>query len=266
MFRRYLLPFLASMTLIALASIAASAQVGQLRGHVTLKQADGTVVPAAGAQVDVFRIDMSGKYEIKTNNKGEFVFAGMFITGDFIIAASLPGAQPSYLPGVKAGRDVDYPLELIMPGDGKRLTFEEAKQLAANKSPSSGGSTKESAADRAKRAELLKKNEEITASNEKAKSSNEIIGRMFKAGNDALKAKNYDEAIARFDEGLQADPEHPGAPALLTNKTMALNSRAVDRYNAAVKAADDAEKNTGMDAAKKDWTAASQSGAKAVAM
>lgn len=266
MFRRYLLPFLASVTLIAVVSIAASAQVGQLRGHVTLKQADGTVVPAAGALVDVFRIDMTGKYNIKANNKGEFVFAGMFLAGDYIITASLPGAQPSYLPGVKAGREIDYPLELTMPGDGKRLTLEEAKALAADKSPSTGGGAKESAEDRAKRAELLKKNEEIAASNEKAKTSNEIVGRSFKAGNDALKAKNYDEAIARFDEGLQADPEHPGAPALLTNKTMALNSRAVDRYNAAVKATDEAAKNAGMEAAKKDWTAASESGAKAVAM
>ncbi|HEV7744209.1 MAG TPA: tetratricopeptide repeat protein [Pyrinomonadaceae bacterium] len=268
MFRRYFLPLLASVTLVALASIAASAQVGELRGHVTLKQADGTVVPAAGAQIDVFRVDMTGKYEIKTNKKGEFVFAGMFYAGEYVIAASMPGAQPSYLPGVKAGRDVDYPLELVMPGDGKRLTMEEARALATNKTPSTGGGggAKESADDKAKRAELLKKNEEIAASNEKAKNSNEIVGRMFKAGNDALKAKNYDEAIARFDEGLQADPEHPGAPALLTNKTMALNARAVDRYNLAVKATDDAEKNTGMEAAKKDWTAASQSGAKAVAL
>jgi tetratricopeptide (TPR) repeat protein len=269
MFRRYLLPFLASVTLIALVSIVASAQVGQLRGHVTLKQADGTVVPAAGAQIDVYRVDMTGKYAIKADKKGEFVFAGMFLAGDYIIAASMPGAQPSYLPGVKAGREVDYPLELNMPGDGKRLTIEEAKALATNNSPAGGGGgggAKESAEDKAKRAELLKKNEEITANNEKAKSSNEIIGRMFKAGNDALKAKNYDEAIARFDEGLQADPEHPGAPALLTNKTMALNARAVDRYNLAVKATDDAQKTTGLEAAKKDWTAASQSGAKAVAM
>ena len=47
---------------------------------------------------------------------------------------------------------------------------------------------------------------------------------------------------------------------------MALNGRAVDRYNAALKSADDAAKSSGMEAAKKDWTAAKESGAKAVAM
>src|SRR4030095_1763241 len=232
MFRRYFMPLLATAALIASISIVAFAQVGQLRGHVTLKQADGTVVPAADATVDVFRVDMTGKSNAKTNKKGEFVFAGLFYAGDYIIAVSLPGAQPSYQPGVKVGRDVDYAIELTAPGDGRQLTLAEIKTLMGDKSPASGG-VKESAEDRAKREEILKKNAEIVASNEKAKSSNEIIGRAFKAGNEALKVKNYDEAIARFDEGLQADPEHPGAPALLTNKTMALNSRAVDRYNAA---------------------------------
>jgi tetratricopeptide (TPR) repeat protein len=265
MFRRYFTPLLVSAALIALISIAASAQVGQLRGHVTLKQADGTVVPAADAVVDVFRVDMNGKSETKTNKKGEFVFAGLFYAGDYVIGVSLPGAQPSYQPGVKVGREIDYAIELTAPGDGRRLTLAEIRSLMGNNGPASGGG-KESAEDKAKREEILKKNAEITASNEKAKSSNEIIGRSFKAGNDALKAKNYDEAIARFDEGLQADPEHPGAPALLTNKTLALNARAVDRYNAALKSTDEAAKNSGMAAAKKDWTAAQESGAKAVTM
>lgn len=267
MFRRYLIMPFSIAVLIALISIAASAQVGQLRGHVTLKQADGSVVPAADAVVDVFRTDVSGKSETKTNKKGEFVFAGLFLAGDYVIGVSLPGAKPSYQTGVKSGRDVDYGIELTAPGDGRRLTLAEIKTLIGdNKGPAAGGGVKESAEEKAKRAEIIKKNEEIAASNEKAKSSNEIIGRAFKAGNDALKAKNYDEAIARFDEGLQADPEHPGAPALLTNKTMALNARAVDRYNAALRATDDAAKSSGIEAAKKDWTAAKESSSKAVAM
>ncbi len=263
MFRRHLLPLFSGLALIVCISITASAQSGQLRGHVTLKQADGTAVPAVDAIIDVYRIDLSGKYTAKTNKRGEFAFAGLPFIGDYIIGVSLPGAQASYQPGVKAGRDVDYALELMAPGDGRRLTLEEIRTLMNTKTPASGGS-KETAEDRAKRAELLKKNEEITAANERAKNSNEIIARSFKAGNDALKLKNYDESIARYDEGLQADPEHPGAPALLTNKAMALIARAIERFNTAVKATDETTKNAGIDAAKKDWTAASESSAKAV--
>ncbi len=264
MFRRYLLPLLASIAFALSTSLLVSAQSGQLRGHVTLKQADGTVVPAADATVDVFRMDLPGDYQLKTNKKGEFVHAGLPFTGTYTLAASMPGAQPYFLPNVKAGRDEDYKIELAI-GDGKRLTRADIKTLMA-KTPGAAGDTKPSSEDKAKREELLRKNQEIVEANKKAEASNVTIERTFKAGNEALKVKNYDLAITQYDEGLSADPTHPGAPALLTNKTLALNARAVEKYNAAVKATDDAAKTAGLDSAKKDWQAASEAGTKAVAL
>jgi tetratricopeptide (TPR) repeat protein len=264
MFRRYLLPLLAGVAFALSTSLLVSAQSGQLRGHVTLKQADGTVVPAADATVDVFRMDLPGDYQLKTNKKGEFVHAGLPFTGTYTLAASMPGAQPYFLPNVKAGRDEDYKIELAI-GDGKRLTRADIKTLMA-KSPGAAGDTKPSSEDKAKREELLRKNQEILEANKKAEASNVTVERTFKAGNEALKVKNYDLAITQYDEGLNADPNHPGAPALLTNKTLALNARAVERYNAAVKATDDAAKTAGLDSAKKDWQAASEAGTKAVAL
>jgi tetratricopeptide (TPR) repeat protein len=265
MFRRYLLPALASLAFVFSTSLLVPAQNGQLRGKVTLKQADGTIVPAADAVVDVFRWDLPGDYNLKTNKKGEFVHAGLPFTGTYVISVSMPGAQPFYQAGIKAGRDEEVKIELAT-GDGSRLTRADIKTLMARTPGTSPAGAKESPEDKAKRAELLKKNAEIAASNKKAEESNAIIERTFKAGNEALKLKNYDLAIAQYDEGLTADPEHPGAAALLTNKTMALNARAVDKYNAAVKAADEAAKTAGIDAAKKDWQAASESGAKAVSL
>lgn len=264
MFRRYLLPLLASIAFALSTSLLVSAQSGQLRGHVTLKQADGSVVPAADATVDVFRMDLPGDYQLKTNKKGEFVHAGLPFTGTYTLAASMPGAQPYFLPNVKAGRDEDYKIELAI-GDGKRLTRADIKTLMA-KTPGAAGDTKPSSEDKAKREELLRKNQEILEANKKAEASNVTVERTFKAGNEALKVKNYDLAITQYDEGLSADPNHPGAPALLTNKTLALNARAVEKYNAAVKATDDAAKTAGLDSAKKDWQAASEAGTKAVAL
>jgi len=265
MFRRYFLPILASVAFVFSTSLLVSAQNGQLRGHVTLKQADGTIVPAADAVVDVFRSDLPGDFNLKTNKKGEFVHAGLPLQGTYIISVSMPGAQPYYLPGVRAGRDEDVKIELST-GDGRRLTRADIKTIMAKTPGSTPSGAKETSEDKAKVEELKKKNAEIEAANKKAEASNAIIDRTFKAGNDALRAKNYDAAIAQYDEGLNADPDHPGAPALLTNKTMALNARAVDKYNAAVKAPDDAAKTAGIESAKKDWTEASQSGNKAVAM
>ncbi len=268
MFRRYLLPVLATSFLVISLSMLASAQTGQLRGHVTMKQADGTVQPVAGALIDVYRVDIATKapFSTKTDKKGGFAYAGLTYTGDYVIVASASGAQAYWQPGVKAGRDVDYSVEML-PGDGKRLTGDELKTLMASSgsaSASSGG--RETAEEKAKRAELMKKNAEIEEGNKKIEAANATIERAFRSGNEAMKAKNYDAAIAQYDEGLAADPEHPGAPALLTNKSMALNSRGVDKFNAAVRAGDEATKTAGIEAARKDWQAASEAGAKAVTM
>src|SRR6185436_4746981 len=112
--------------LLAFASVTAFAQVGELRGHVWMQQADGQKVPLADAQIDVFRTDMNAKYNTKTNKKGEFVFAGLPFIGTYLVAASHPTAKPGWVPGVKAGRDI--PCEItVTPGDGKRLTLDEIK-------------------------------------------------------------------------------------------------------------------------------------------
>jgi len=87
--------------LLMLSAVIASAQTGELRGHVKLKQADGTSAPLAGAQIDVFRTDVNGKYDTKTDKRGAFVFAGLPYVGNYIIAVSASGAQPNFLKDVK---------------------------------------------------------------------------------------------------------------------------------------------------------------------
>lgn len=268
MFRRYVFSVLACAALIFSTAVFAAAQTGQLRGQVVLKQADGTIAPASDVAIEVYRTDVSGKYATKTDKKGGFVFAGVPFIGTYIIVASREGLQPTWIPGVKAGREIEYKVDMV-PGDGRRFTPEEIKNIIAqSKGPAGAGAAgvKESAEDKTKREELERKNAEILEKNKKAEESNEIIQRTFKAGNDALRLKNYDEAIAQFDEGLRADPDHPGAPSLLTNKSSALNSRAVVKFNAAIQSKDDAAKSAGLEAAKKDWREASESSKKSVEM
>ncbi len=262
MFRRYLFASVALVGLFVATAVLAAAQAGQLRGHVAMKQADGTTVPAAGAQIDVFRTDIPGKYETKTDKKGEFVFAGLPFQGTYIVAASLAGASPDWIPNVKAGREIDYPFTLT-PGDGARLTLEQMKAAMAQKSGSGGGAAQPSAVDKAKQAEIAREVAEIAASNEKAKNANVIIDRTFKAGNAALLAKNYDEAIKQYQEGLAADA---GQSALLTNEAAAYKARGVEKYNAGISATDDAAKNSSLEAAKSDFKAAAEASAKAATL
>ena len=284
MISRHFFGALAVAILVASASLTAVAQVGELRGHVWMKQADGQKVPLADAQIDVFRTDMNAKYNTKTNKKGEFVFAGLPFVGTYTVAASHPTATPNWVPGVKAGRDIPCEIELT-PGEGKRLTFEEIKSAGGgvpNPTAASGGAPsggKESAEDKAKREEMIKKNAEIESANKKISEANEVIGRTFKAGNEALTAagaasrsNNSEEAIAKYtaavtayDEGLAADAEQP---AILTNKAVALKGRGVERFNSAVrsKTLDDAGRAAALQTAKEDFKAAAETAGKAVTM
>ncbi|HEY3581626.1 MAG TPA: hypothetical protein VGK82_13815 [Pyrinomonadaceae bacterium] len=281
MINKYFIGTLAVAILLAVASAPAFAQTGELRGHVWMQQADGQKVPLADAQIDVFRTDMKGDFHTKTNKKGEFVFAGIPFIGSYVVAASHPTASPNFVPGVKAGRGVDVDIT-VTPGSGKKLTLDEITKANAAAPPaggSSGGGGTESAADKAKREEIMKKNAEIEASNKKITEANEVISRTFKAGNEALaaataasKANNTDEAIQKYgdavtqyDQGLAADPDQP---AILTNKAVALKARGVERYNAAIrsKTLDDAGRTAAVDQAKADFKAAAEAANKAAGM
>lgn len=261
MFRKSLFTILAAAAMMFSASAIASAQVGALHGHVFMQQADGTKVPLADAVIDVYRTDISGKYNTKTNKKGEWVFAGLPYTGVYTVAASHPTAQPNWQPNVKAGRELDVVINLS-PGDGKRLTLDEIKSATA---PPAAGAAKsggsESASDKAKREEAARRLAEIEAKNKKIEESNEIVQRTFNAGNTALNNKNYDEAITQYDAGLAADPQQP---MILANKSVALKARGIQRYNAGITSKDEAEKKTGLDGARADFRAAAEAMTKSV--
>jgi len=275
MIGKYFVGALAVAILLAVASVPAFAQVGELRGKVMMKQADGQTVPLADAQIDVFRTDMKASYKTKTNKNGEFVFAGLPFIGTYTVAASHPTAAPNYVPGVRAGKGI--PVEItVTPGDGRKLTLEDLEKVGG---ASANPTAAPSAADKAKMEEMVKKNAELEEKNKKITESNEVIARTFKAGNDALTAANtasrakqtdvavqkFTEAVTQYDEGLAADADQP---ALLTNKAVALKGRGVERYNAAItnKSLDDAGRNAALDAAKADFKAAADSSTKAVTM
>ena len=281
MISKYFFAVFAVAVLAASAAVTASGQVGELRGHVFMQQADGQKVPLADAVIDVFRTDITGKYDTKTNKKGEFVFAGLPFIGTYTVAASHPTAAPNFVPGVKAGRDIQCDI-VVTPGNGKRLTLAELKSAApanAGGSSSGGSSGGESAADKAKREELMRKNAEIEASNKKITEANEIIARTFKAGNEALQAatvatrannsdeaiQKYSDAVGQYDQGLAADADQP---AILTNKAVALKGRGVEKFNATIrsKTLDDAAKATALQAAKDDFKAAAEASTKAVTL
>lgn len=262
--RSYFLNSIAVVAVLLFGSLAASAQTGALRGAVKLMGADGKAAPVTNGVVDVWRTDIGGEYHTKTDKNGEWVFAGLPFTGFYVVSISAPGASPMAKKDVRAGREVPVDVVLVS-GNGKKLTRDEAIAAASGGGAASSSSTND-AAERAKAAEIAKKNEEIANANKKIDDSNKVIGDSFKAGNTALIAKNFDEAIKQYDTGIAADPDHPGLPSLLTNKSQALKGRGVDKYNAAIQSKDDAARTAGLDAAKADFKAAADAANQAVDM
>jgi tetratricopeptide (TPR) repeat protein len=266
MHRKNFFIFLAAVAALLLTGVTASAQLDRLRGQITLQQADGTAVPVEKAVVEVFRLDRGGNKDTTTDKKGNFTLV-LDVAGDYVVAISAPNAAPQVMP-IKVREEI-YKIALT-PGDGRRFTKDEvlaavrgsaipsnspaATPTATTTASTTPAAPTESADDKAKRAEIERKNEEIKAKNAKVEQSNAIVIRTYKAGNEALKAERFDEAITQYDEGLAADPEQP---ALLTNKAFALTRRGVVRYNAAKN--DEAARA----AAKKDFTDATEAAKKA---
>lgn len=217
------------------ASATAFAQTAPVAGVIEMKKADGTVAPVEGAMVEAFRTDIkSSGPAAKTDKKGQFSFAGLTVGAEYVLSVSAPGGSPSYLPGVKPGMEK---LKLTLdPGDGRRLTADEVRQAMAQ--AGSGGGTM-SEEDKKKQAEHEAKVKEVEAKNAKILKENQIIEAALKEGNEAFTSKNFDIAVAKYDEGINANPTFAGsAPVLMNNKGAALRERAVIHYNQNVRSTD----------------------------
>lgn len=235
MFRQLSISLAFVITFIVFGASALHAQSAPVSGKVELKKADGTVVPAEGALVEVFRTDIksSGPAD-KTDKKGQFSFAGLQVGATYVLSISAPGASPTFMPGIKPGMDnLKFTLN---EGDGRRLTPEEVRMAAIQ---SQSGQTEMSEEDKKAKAEYDKKLAEVTAKNEKIKQETAIIEASLKDGNAAFLAKNWDVAIDKYSEGINANPTFAGsAPVLMNNKGAALRERAVLTYNQNVRASD----------------------------
>lgn len=266
MFRKNYLTVLLTVAFLLIGSSAIFAQTAPVRGKIELIKADGTKEPVSGAVVEPFRTDAKGKAPAaKTNKKGEFNFAGLQIGQTFALSISAPNIKPTVQPGIKAGMEnVNI---TVSEGDGKRWTEDEVRQSLT--APASTGTSATTAAtstetNNQKPAELTEeqkkaqaeyeaKVKEVTSKNEKIKKNTEIIQAALKEGNSAFESKNYDIAVAKYTEGINAEPEYVGsAPILLNNKGAALKSRAIDAYNQAIKSSDQAAKAAAMAKVKQD--------------
>lgn len=234
MFKRKFFGSMAAAAFVLSLGFTAFGQTAPVRGKVLIEQPDGTKVPAPDITVEGYRSDISkGKLPTaKTNRRGEFSFAGVLFGARLIIAVGGPGITPSYLPNISPGNEnVEF---VVKPGDGRILTEEEVRAAAANSggTPAAGLSDEERKKLEQEQAEFDAKRKAIEEANARAAKGNEVRQLTLKEGSEAFAAKNYDVAIAKFDEGYQIDPEFVGAaPLFLNNKALSLRQRAVATFN-----------------------------------
>ncbi|MBA2379574.1 MAG: hypothetical protein H0V76_08370 [Blastocatellia bacterium] len=235
--------------------ISVLAQGQAVQGVVRVKKADGTESPAAGVTVEAYRTD-TGRGSLPaaiTNDKGEFSWASFPSGHVYALSVSGPGVGPRIQPNVKGG--MTQLVIIVDEGAGEKLTEAEVREVASL----AGLSEAELKALQAKQqVEIEKYNAEKARIEDTAK----VVNAALQAGNAAFNSKppQYEVAIAKYDEGIAAQPDFAGsAPVLLNNRGLAFQRRAVENYNAAAKNTDATARLAAMATVRKDFADAMDS-------
>jgi tetratricopeptide (TPR) repeat protein len=153
---------------LALIAIPGFAQTGTMSGKVV--DTDGK--PMTGVTISIDRQGIAGHFEVKTDNKGQYLHAG------------LPTGQ--------------YKVSVVK--DGKTLTTNENVRVAFGADAKADFDMKNAKAA----AGAVSDEERKKIAEEKAKA--DATKASFEAARTAMAAKNYDEAIRLFKEASEKDP------------------------------------------------------------
>lgn len=165
------------------------AQTAVMEGNVKGEDAK----PVQGAMIKITRTDIKGNYQVKTDKKGHFLYAGLPL-GTYDVSVEIGGAAKDSVKGVRLHSD--------MPP----IDFDLAKSAAGGPGEQ-GGQTQPAAQDATRgmsaqqKAELEKQLKE----REEAMKKNKELNDAFNAGMTAAQAKQWDQAIASFNKASELD-------------------------------------------------------------
>lgn len=271
--------FVAAALLVASFAVNVSAQfTATATGKVTLKQADGTEAPLPDALVEIHRTDIKQYKKVKTDKKGEYLYAGIDPTGTYTLVVSAPNAAPTYIQNINLNRQSANNFSLN-PGDGRTLTLADIKAAAATTpaaaksgaAPAASGPKMSAEEAKKKQEELDKEIAAVKAKNAKIEERNAKLPVIVKTANDAVNASNslkgadkiskLDEAINNYNQGIEIDPD---TAVVYGNKQIALRSRGLEKYNMAIVNKDKAARDAGLESARNDLKDAVETAEKAV--
>ena len=178
-----------SLAGMLMCAVGALAQTAVMEGNV--KGEDGK--PVQGAMIKITRTDIKGNYQVKTDKKGHFLYAGLPL-GMYDVSVEIGGAAKDSVKGVRLHSDMP-PIE-----------FDLAKSAAGGPGEQ-GGQTQPAAQDATRgmsaqqKAELEKQLKE----REEAMKKNKELNDAFNAGMTAAQSKQWDQAIASFNKASELD-------------------------------------------------------------
>ena len=178
-----------SLAGMLMCAVGALAQTAVMEGNV--KGEDGK--PVQGAVIKITRTDIKGNYQVKTDKKGHFLYAGLPL-GMYDVSVEIGGAAKDSVKGVR------------LHGDMPPVDFDLAKSAAGGPGEQ-GGQTQPAAQDATRgmsaqqKAELEKQLKE----REEAMKKNKELNDAFNVGMTAAQAKQWDQAIASFNKASELD-------------------------------------------------------------
>jgi tetratricopeptide (TPR) repeat protein len=179
-----------------LTGVFAYGQMGTFMGKVVGE--DGKGVPNIVIKIE--RKDIKGNWQTKTNKKGDWIYSGMPVPGQFAITCEMNGQVADALNGVRS--QMGDPVELKDFCDLKKLV---AKRKATEAAMATGQVTQEMARDMSpeQKAAMEKAMKERSASMAKNKALNDA----YNAGMAAMQAKDFPTAIDSFKKAAELDPK-----------------------------------------------------------
>jgi tetratricopeptide (TPR) repeat protein len=205
MFGTILRRFASLGAFVVLLSTVGLAQTVPIEGSVKLKTPEGAK-PVADAVIDVYRIDIKGQWEIKSDKNGRFVRLGMPLVGRYLIVFSAPGAQPLWLNQIRL--NPPPPLDIVLePGDGTRLTYD---QVQAQIRQSQGGAPAQPqqqvpAVDKAKAEQAQKEMESKKKEAQELQAAFDVAREHYNQGVQLSQAQNFQGALSEFEQAAAID-------------------------------------------------------------
>jgi|DewCreStandDraft_3_1066083.scaffolds.fasta_scaffold00172_19 tetratricopeptide (TPR) repeat protein len=229
------------------------AQTAGIEGEIVVVQPDGSRVPAVNALVELYRLDVRGKYQTKTDKRGHFAHIGLPY-GRYAIIVSGEGLTPYYEYNVRIPPPGEATLRRtieMVPGDGRRPTLEEIQQAVARSGPAGATAPQMTEAERKRLEEQARQIEE---QRKRAAKDEEMI-RQFNAANELARAGKYEEAIPLYKSALETSPDHPQLYVVMIRMAEAYHNLGVERFN-----------NRDREAAKEAFNLAIETARKAISM